>query len=401
MLVPQHSSLRSEYQAVIVGGGCQGMALAYNLAREGFSDVAVFDRNYLGSGATGRNAGAVRNTYGSAAWIRFFDASTKLWSSLSDELHWEVMFSPRGHLLVALREETVDLFRECVARQNKFGVRSRLLDAKEVQEMEPALTPRTQGAIFEPSGGVVRHDAVLWAYAAAAAKLGVEIHSQTAVTGILTKGGRVVGVETSRGKVRTNRVVNAAGAHCDAVGRMVGVELPVNVQSFEKLVTESYKPTVHRVVVSRDTKVSLSQTARGEFVAGSTEVTGKVGLRSTYGFMKVSARKILELFPRFADVAVLRQWTGLIDMTPDHAPLLGEVPEVEGFFLNCGWGGHGLSAAPAAGKLLARWVLYGERSPLIEPFDVARLKSGRMASDSLLTVREPGKDPHDLPVSRG
>ena len=386
--------LRPQYEAVIVGAGCQGTALAYHLAKEGLHDIAVLDRSYLGSGATGRNAGSIRNTYGSAEWIRFFDASTRLWHGLADELGTDVTFSPRGHLLLALRDDTMELFRRCVALQNSLGVHSRLIDGAEVRAMEPAITPSVRGALFEPAGGMVRHDVALWAYAAAAQRRGVEIHSHTEVTGIAAERGRVTAVQTSKGQTRTARVIDAAGAHGAAVARMVGVTLPVTVQSFEKLVTEAFPPTVHRLVVSRDTKVSLSQTARGEFVAGSTETSPPVGLRSTYEFATRSARKILDIFPGFADVAVLRQWTGLIDMTPDHAPLLGPVPEVEGFFLDCGWGGHGLSGAPAAGALLARLILHGARSPLIEPFDVARLASGRLVGDSLITVREPGKDPH-------
>ena len=386
--------LRPQYEAVIIGAGCQGAALAYHLAREGLRDIAVLDRSYLGSGATGRNAGSIRNTYGSAEWIRFFDASTRLWHGLADELGADVSFSPRGHLLLALRDDTLELFRRCVALQNSLGVHSRLIDGAEVRAMEPAITPAVRGAIFEPAGGMVKHDVALWAYAAAAHRRGVEIHSHTEVTGITVERGRVSAVQTSRGETRTARVIDAAGAHGAAVARMAGIELPVTVHSFEKLVTEAFPPTVHRVVVSRDTKVSLSQTARGEFVFGSTETSPPVGLRSTYDFAAASARKILEIFPGFADVGVLRQWTGLIDMTPDHAPLLGAVDQVEGFFLDCGWGGHGLTGAPAGGALLARLILHGERSPLIEPFDVGRVAAGRLVGDSLLTVREPGKDPH-------
>jgi len=380
--------LRDSYDAVIVGGGVQGLALAYHLAKEGYANVAVLDKSYLGSGASGRNSSMIRDVFATPEWARFFGLSLRLWESISDELDYNVMFTQRGTLMVAFREETLEFFRRAVIVHREMGVKSRYLDRYEVRQLAPEIGDGVQGGLLGLSGGMARHDGLVWGYAVAADRLGVEIHSFTEVTGIDVRDDEVVGVRTSRGPIRTRRVVHAAGGHGVEVGRMAGVELPIETLTLEKFVTEAVKPMLTPVLVSVELRCSIGQTSRGEFVMGSSETSGAVGLRSTYDFLKISARKLTRVYPPLARTTILRQWGGMIDVTPDHAPIVGEVDEVKGFFLNSGWGGYGFMAAPAAGKLLAPWFLRGERSAILEPFQLGRFKAGRLVPDAMIPIHQ-------------
>lgn len=386
----RRGALRSDYDAVIIGGGCQGMALAYHLARDGLTNVAVLDKSYIGSGATGRNGSMVRDVFSSPEWVRFFKYSTQLWESISDELHYNVFFIQRGALMVAFGAETAERFRRCVAVQNELGVKSSFVDGHQVRELAPGLASTILGAIYGESAGLARHDALLWGYAVAADRLGVEIHGGTEATGITVRDGQVVGVRTTRGDIRTKRVINAAGGHGRAVGLMAGVDLPIENVSLEKLVTDAFKPVLFPNVVSVELRASIVQTSRGEFVTGSNAPSGMVGLRSTYEYLKSSARKMTYLYAPLAQTSIIRQWTGLLDVTPDHAPIVGDVPGLAGFYLDAGWGYYGFMGAPASGKLLSRWVLHGEKSPLLAPFTLGRFALGKLVPDTMtISVQEP------------
>lgn len=387
--------LRGPYDAVIVGAGGHGLALAYNLARRGMTHIAVFDKGYIGGGASGRNTTLIRSAFITREWIGFFQESVRLWERLSDELRYNVMFTQRGYLLLAYSDEKADLCREGVSLQNSLGVSTRLVDAKEVRAIAPCVN--VQGlriGLFQPTGGLARHDAVVWGYAAAAQRLGVEIHPFTEVTGIRVEGGEVKGVMTTKGEVGAPLVVNAAAGHSGGVARMAGVEIPVKTYPLEALVTEPLRPILYPVVVSLDTITYVSQTARGEFVAGAEveKIPPSYSIKSTFGFLEMAAERIVKLVPALAQASLLRQWAGLIDMTPDLSPLLGEVDEVKGFILDCGWGGYGFMAVPAGGKLLADFLIDGVKLPLLEPFALKRFKEEKTIIDKSLLILMPEEE---------
>jgi len=386
------ASLRGPYDAVIIGAGVHGLGLAYNLAKRGMDHIAVFDKSYIGSGASGRNTTLIRSAFTTPEWINFFQESVRLWEGLSEELGFNVMFTRRGYLILAISEETAELCRRAVPQQNTLGVSTRLMDTREIKGIAPCIdVTDVHVGIFQPTGGIARHDAVVWGYAAKAQKLGVEIHPFTEVMAIQVEDGEVKGVDTTKGTVQAPLVVNAAGGHSPEVARLAGVELPARTYPLEAFVTEPVKPLLNPAVVCLDTLTYLSQTARGEFVGGSEveKIPPSHSLRSTFGFLEIAAERVVRLIPALAQATLLRQWAGLIDMTPDLGPLLGEVDGIKGFILDCGWGGYGFMACPAGGKLLADYLIDGVKPPQLAPFALSRFKENKTISEPSLVVLMP------------
>ncbi|MEW6296293.1 MAG: FAD-dependent oxidoreductase [Thermodesulfobacteriota bacterium] len=384
--------LTSPYDAVIIGAGVHGLGLAYNLAKRGMTHVAVVDKSYIGSGASGRNTTLIRSAFTTPEWIRLFQASVGLWEGLSEELGFNVMFTQRGYLILAISDKTAELCRRAVPQQNALGVPTRLVDRKEVKALAPCVDEAAvRQGILQPTGGIARHDAVVWGYAAAAQKLGVEIHPFTEVTAVHVEDGEVKGVETNRGPVRAPLVVNAAGGHSPDIARLAGVELPAKTYPLEAFVTEPLKPLLDPALICLDTLTYLSQTARGEFVGGSEveHIPPSRSIRSTFGFLEMAAERVVRLIPALAHAALLRQWAGIIDMTPDLGPLMGQVDEVKGFILDCGWGGYGFMASPAAGKLLADYLVDGVLPSQLAPFTLGRFREHKTIHEASLVVLIP------------
>ncbi len=168
--------MRSSYDAVIIGGGVQGLALAYNLAKNGLYNIAVLEKSYIGSGASGRNGEMIRSAFGSKEWIRLFNLSLKLWETLSDELDFNVMFTQCGYLVLSSAIDELDIYRTHVRKQKAFGLDTYLMDRDAVIKKIPALNPEmAAGGVFQPDAGFARHDAVVWAYTKAARRLKVDI----------------------------------------------------------------------------------------------------------------------------------------------------------------------------------------------------------------------------------
>lgn len=387
--------LRGSYDAVIIGAGVHGLGLAYNLAKRGMTHIAVFDKSYIGSGASGRNTTLIRSAFTAPEWITFFQESIRLWEGLSDELGFNVMFTQRGYLILALTDEKAELCRRAVPQQNKHGVPTRLVDARDIAAIAPCIdATEVRLGILQPTGGIARHDAVVWGYAAKAQKLGVEIHPFTEVTAIQVEDGEVKGVETGKGAVKTSLVVNAAGGHSPEVARLAGVEIPAKTYPLEAFVTEPLKPLLTPALICLETLTYLSQTARGEFVGGSEvdNIPPSRSIRSTFGFLELAAERVVQLIPALARAALLRQWAGIIDMTPDLGPLLGEVEGVKGFILDCGWGGYGFMASPAAGKLMADYLIDGIKPTQLAPFVPSRFKENKTIHEASLVVLMPEEE---------
>lgn len=384
--------LRGPYDAIIIGAGVHGLGLAYNLAKRGMSHIAVFDKSYVGSGASGRNTTLIRSAFTTPEWIALFQESIRLWEGLSDELSFNVMFTQRGYLILSISDEKADLCRRAVPLQNAHGVPTRLVDPKEIQTIAPCVdVTGVRLGIFQPTGGIARHDAVVWGYAAKAQHLGVEIHPFTEVTAILVEDGEVRGVETAKGTAQTKLVVNAAGGHSSDVARLAGVEIPTKTYPLEACVTEPVKPLLTPALICLETLTYLSQTARGEFVGGAEfeQLPPSYSLRSTFAFLELAAQRMVQLIPSLVHASLLRQWAGIIDMTPDLGPLLGEAEGIKGLILDCGWGGYGFMASPAGGKLLADYLVDGRKPPQLAPFAPSRFRENKAIHESSLVVLLP------------
>jgi sarcosine oxidase subunit beta len=384
--------MRNTYDVIIVGGGVQGLSLAYNLAKRGVKRVAVLEKSYIGSGSSGRNGEMIRSAFGSEEWIRFFDISLKLWETLSIELDFNVMFTRCGYLVLAATLDERAIFTELVDLQKALGLDTRLLGHEAVMDWIPALNPEAAtGGIFQSGGGFARHDAVVWAYEKACRRMNIHVRPFTEAKEILVENSTVRGVMTSDGKFVSTTVVNAAGGHAREIAGMAGIQLPTDVYRLEMLATEPLKPFLPGAVSSPHTLSYMHQTTRGEFVGGAEAARIKPlkSLRSTCTAIKDMTAKFVWLFPGLSRVKLMRQWAGIVDMAPDASPILGPVPGVEGFVLDCGWV-YGFVGAPAAGSLLADYIVSGVMPPAIQPFQIDRFKKGRLIRDLSLAVPTDG-----------
>lgn len=381
--------MKKNYDVVIIGGGAQGLSLAYNLARLGLTDVAVLDRSYPGSGASGRNGQMIRSAFASAEWIRFFEASLRIWETLSRELRFNLMFNRRGYLVLASTPEELAVCRSSLELQKSYGLRTFLLDEREIRKLVPALNPAMVcGGIMQPDAGFARHDALLWAYRQAALRLGVDILSYTEVKDIQIKNEKIKSITTTQGLIETPTVVNAAGGQAGYIADMVAVRLPSETYCLEMIVTEPLKPFLTPALASLNIMGYMHQSTRGEFSGGADleKFEPTKSLKSTWQLTRDMAAKFVRLFPGLAGVRLMRQWGGLVDMTADIAPVLGPVPGIKGFILDCGWV-YGFMGAPAGGKFLADFILSGEMPAEIAPFGLERFKTGKLVHDQSLLLK--------------
>jgi sarcosine oxidase subunit beta len=380
--------LKRRYDVVIIGGGVHGLATAYYLTRNGVKDVAVLDRSYIGSGASGRNTAIIRSNYRTAEGVAFYDLSVKLYEDLSRELDYNVLFSQHGHLTLAHTDSAISGLRVRAETNQLLGVNSRLVWPDEIKRMVPEMDVSAnarypiQAALHHPPGGIIRHDAVVWGYARGADRGGVSIFPQTEVTGIARQNGRVRSVLTTRGEIEAETVVNATAGHCSTIAAMVGLKLPITSHPLQACVTEPLKPFLNKVIVSATLHVYVSQTDRGELVLGAEiDPYTSYSYRSTLPFLQTTALHALSLFPAIRDVRVLRQWTGICDMTPDYSPVMGTVPGVKGFLVDVGWGTYGFKAGPVSGKLMAELIATGTTPKLLEPFNITRFYENRLVGE--------------------
>jgi sarcosine oxidase subunit beta len=380
--------LKSSYDVVIVGAGVHGLATAYYLGKQGVRNVALLEKGYLGCGNSGRNTAIVRSNYRTAEGIPFYDQSLRLYETLSGELEWNLLLSQQGHLTLAHTDSAVNGLRVRAEANQALGVRSEIIGPQQIKELVPEIdtsdTPRypIMAALYHPPGGIIRHDAVVWGYARAVERMGGEVHPHTEVTAIGRSNGRIVDVQTNRGTIRTGTVVNATSGWCTTVSRMVNVPLPIVSHPLQACVSEALKPFLNKVIVSANLHVYVNQSSRGEVVMGAEiDPYQTYNMRSTLPTLEMIASHTLDLFPHLRHARVLRQWGGICDMTPDYSPIISGVPELQGYFLDVGWGTYGFKAAPAAGHNLAALIATGKTPDVIRPFAYSRFLEGRLLGE--------------------
>jgi sarcosine oxidase subunit beta len=378
-VLPRPGQLQRNYDVVIIGGGGHGLATAYYLAKDyGVRNVAVLERSYLAGGNTARNTAIVRSNYLTPEGVAFYAESVSLFRNLSNELDFNIMYSERGHLTLAHTDAAIRTSRWRAEVNKHLGVDSELIGPEEIRQICPQLNLSDDlrypilGALYHPPGAIVRHDAVAWGYAAAAARLGVEIHVDTEVTGIIKHGNRAVGVETTRGRVHADRILQAVAGSSSRVAALAGFRLPIRTVPLQACVSQPLKPFLDPIIVSGSLHVYISQSARGELVmGGATDPYPLYSSRSTLDFKEVLMAHMLELFPFLAEAKVMRQWAGIADMTPDFSPVMGLTP-VENYFIDAGWGTWGFKATPVCGKRMAETIATGTPPGLIAPFALDR-----------------------------
>ena len=379
---------KDAYDTVIVGGGGHGLATAYYLAREhGVTDIAVLEKGYLGGGNTGRNTTIVRSNYLRDEAAHLYEFALKLWEGLSQELNFNVMYSPRGVLnLGHTLQEMRDIERRVNANRLN-GIDGEVLTTARVQKLVPLLncSPKARypvlGASWQARGGVARHDAVAWGYARAADSHGVDLLQQTEVTGIQQRNGAVVGVETSRGFIGARKVACVAAGNSGVLAAMAGLRLPIESRPLQALVSEPLKPCLDTVVMSNAVHCYISQADKGDLVIGAgTDSYNGYGQRGSFHVIEHSLSAVCELFPAFSRVRMNRQWGGIVDICPDACPIIGRTP-IEGLYFNCGWGTGGFKSTPGSGYVFADTIANDRPHPLAAPFSMDRFASGALVDE--------------------
>ena len=379
---------KSTYDVVIVGGGGHGLATAYYLAAEhGITNVAVVEKGWIGGGNTGRNTTIVRSNYLWDESAHIYEKSMVLWESLSQELNFNVMFSQRGVLNLAhTLQDMRDVYRRSNANRLN-GIDSEVLTPEEIREIVPIIdtSPTARhpilGASFQPRGGVARHDAVAWGFARAADKHGIDILQNCEVTGILRENGVVKGVETTRGTIMANRIGVVAAGHSSVIANMAGLRMPIESRPLQALVSEPIKPVLHTVVMSNTVHGYISQSDKGELVIGAG-VDGYLGYgqRGSFSTIEHNVAAIVELFPIFSRVRMMRHWGGIVDVCPDASPIISKTP-IKGLYFNCGWGTGGFKATPGSGWVFAHTIARDEPHDLNAPFCLDRFFSGALIDE--------------------
>ncbi len=379
---------KPRYDVVIVGGGGHGLATAYYLAKEhGVTDVAVVEKGWIGGGNTGRNITVIRSNYLFDDSAHLYEHALKLWEGLSRELNYNMMFSQRGVLNLAHDiHEARDLKRRVHANRLN-GIDSEWLDRDGVAAFcpvlncDPGIRYPVVGATLQRRGGTARHDAVAWGYARGADARGVDIIQTCEVTGIAVDQGRVRGVETTRGAIRSNKVAIVAAGHASVIAQMAGLRLPLESHPLQALVSEPIKPVLDCVVMSNAVHAYVSQSDKGELVIGAgIDPYVSYSQRGGFDVMEGTLAAVVEMFPVFSRLRMLRQWGGIVDTAPDASPIVGKTP-IEGLYLNCGWGTGGFKATPGSGHVFAHTVARDEPHALNAAFTLERFASGELVAE--------------------
>ena len=379
---------KKAYDVVIVGAGGHGLATAYYLAtRHGITNVGVFERGYIGSGNSGRNTTIIRANYGIPAAVRFYQRSVDLYRGLEQETGRWLMHQQKGLLWMAHTEATVRAERMRAKLNTEFGAETHFVEPHEIQKLCPQLDLMgggrwpVLGASYHPAGATARHDRVVWAVAEGAMERGVHVHQNTPVEGLLLDGERVGGVRTAAGDVAAGIVVSAVGGHVSRIAAMAGARLPIHTYRLQAFVTNHYRRQFQPIVASSELFFYASQTARGEMILGAEiDPQPSFSYRSSHDFVQQVSQRALCLLPFMADLRVLRQWTGVCDMSPDYSPILGPTG-VDGFLVTTGWGTWGFKAIPAGGEQMAQLIATGEMPELIAPFGLDRFARDRTMAD--------------------
>ena len=379
---------KASYDAVIIGGGGHGLATAYYLAKEhGLKNIAVVEKGWIGGGNSGRNTTVIRSNYLNDESAAIYQHALDLWKGLGRALDFNIMMSHRGVLNLAHDEGEARQLRRRVEANRLNGVDAEWLTAEGVKEFCPpiSISPSARypviGATLQRSGGVNRHDAVVWGFARAADAMGVDIIQQCEVTGIQVEDGAVVGVVTTKGTIKTGKVACVTAGHTSVIANMVGLKLPIESHPLQALVSEPIKPIMPCVVMSNAVHVYVSQSDKGELVIGAgIDPYVSYTQRGSLDIIEHQMAALVELFPFVSRLRMMRQWGGIVDVCPDASPIISKTP-VKGFYINGGWGTGGWKATPGSGHAFADLVANDRPNRIAAPFTLERFSTGALVAE--------------------
>ena len=379
---------KSSYDVVIIGGGGHGLSTAYYLAKEhNLKNIAVLEKGWIGGGNTGRNTTIIRSNYLWDASAGLYDHALKIWENLSQELNFNVMFSQRGVMNLAHNQHDVRELKRRTHANRLNGIDCEWLDTKQVKEFcpiincSPDIRYPVMGSTLQKRAGTARHDAVAWGYARGADSMGVDIIQNCEVKGIKRKGDNIEGLETTKGYIKTAKIGVAAAGHSSVIANMADLKLPLESKPLQALVSEPIKPIINTVVMSNAVHAYVSQSDKGELVIGAgTDSYVSYTQKGTHEIVEGTIKAILELYPIFSRLRMLRQWGGVVDICPDASPIISK-SSIKGLYFNCGWGTGGFKATPGSGHLFAYTIAKDEPHVLNAAFNINRFVSGDLVDE--------------------
>ena len=379
---------KKEYDAIIIGGGGHGLTTAYYLAKNhGITNIAIIEKGWIGGGNTGRNTTIIRSNYLWDQSAALYEHALKLWEGMSQELNYNVMFSQRGVMNVAHNLHDVRELKRRWHANRLNDIDCEWLNTKQVKEFCPVINTSpnirypVMGATLQRRGGTARHDAVAWGYARGADAMGVDIIQNCEVTNINVKNGQVIGIETTKGSIKSKKIGIVAAGHSSIIANMVGIRLPLESRPLQALVSEPVKPVIDTVVMSNTIHAYVSQSDKGELVIGAgTDGYTSYTQRGGFNIVEDTITAVVELFPLFSRMKMLRHWGGIVDICPDASPIISKT-HIKGLYFNCGWGTGGFKATPGSGWVFAHTIANNEPHKLNAPFTINRFSSGELVDE--------------------
>ena len=379
---------KKEYDAVIVGGGGHGLATAYYLAKEhGITNVAILEKGWIGGGNVGRNTTILRSNYMFDSNAHFYEFGMKLWETLSQELNYNVMYSPRGIINLAHSDAQMNAYARRGNSMRLNGIDAILLGRDEIKQMIPfadfSETCRfpIHGGLMQPRGGTARHDAVAWGYARQADSMGVDIIQNCEVTGFDVINGKIEGVQTSRGSIKTKKVGLCVAGSTTLLADMLNMRLPIEAHVLQACVSEPVKPLLHQVVTFGAGHFYCSQSDKGEMVmGGDLDGYNSYAQRGNMPMIQHVLTGGLAVFPNFSRLKMLRTWGGIMDMSMDGSPIIDKT-HIDGVYLNCGWCYGGFKATPSSGWVFAHTIAQDKVHELNSDFNLERFHTGKIIDE--------------------
>ena len=379
---------KKEYDVIIVGGGGHGLATAYYLAKEhGITNVAILEKGWIGGGNVGRNTTILRSNYMFDSNAHFYEFGMKLWETLSQELNYNVMYSPRGIINLAHSDAQMNAYARRGNSMRLNGIDAILLGRDDLKKMIPfadfSETCRfpIHGGLMQPRGGTARHDAVAWGYARQADSMGVDIIQNCEVTGFDVNNGKIEGVQTSRGNIKTKKVGLCVAGSTTLLADMLNMRLPIEAHVLQACVSEPVKPLLHNVVTFGAGHFYCSQSDKGEMVmGGDLDGYNSYAQRGNMPMIQHVLTGGLAVFPNFSRLKMLRTWGGIMDMSMDGSPIIDKT-HIEGVYLNCGWCYGGFNATPSSGFVFAHTIAQDQVHELNSDFNLERFHTGKIIDE--------------------
>ena len=379
---------KKEYDVIIVGGGGHGLATAYYLAKEhGITNVAILEKGWIGGGNVGRNTTILRSNYMFDSNAHFYEFGMKLWETLSQELNYNVMYSPRGIINLAHSDAQMNAYARRGNSMRLNGIDAILLGRDDLKKMIPfadfSETCRfpIHGGLMQPRGGTARHDAVAWGYARQADSMGVDIIQNCEVTGFDVNNGKIEGVQTSRGNIKTQKVGLCVAGCTTLLADMLNMRLPIDAHVLQACVSEPGKPLLHNVVTFGAGHFYCSQSDKGEMdMGGDLDGYNSYAQRGNMPMIQHVLTGGLAVFPNFSRLKMLRTWGGIMDMSMDGSPIIDKT-HIEGVYLNCGWCYGGFKATPSSGFVFAHTIAQDQVHELNSDFNLERFHTGKIIDE--------------------